>query len=304
MNKLALTILMCLTAAAFCLAAPESDVPELKNLNIQLNPELKAIRADIQAALEAIKGRKSPEKVPPLRIFKYRLKKNDDFWKVMSSTALDMDTLITLNGLSALSDIKQNDILYISNMRGILFRNKSASELEKLLKAKNIEAKYVEAVNGSISKEYLFVPCGEISKLERSLFLGTGFINPLTNGKQSSGFGVRKNPWNGKCMQFHSGIDLACPTGSRVMAARNGTVVFTGPKDGYGRLVVIAHEHGYSSLYGHLSKYMVKQGQKVIRGQVIALSGNTGKSTGPHLHFEVRRGNKSINPGILRKIGK
>lgn len=281
--------------------SPAPTLPVLANLDSAQNAELKAMRADVQRALAAVKGKQNPAKMPQLKLYQYKVKPDENFWKVMAATSLDMDTLITLNGLSSPADVKSGAVLYIGNMRGIVLRNKTGKELKRVLREKNIDPAYVEAVNGSIHKEYLFVPCGEITPLERSLFLGTGFTNPLENGRQSSGFGTRKNPFNSKRSQFHTGIDLACPIGSKVMAARDGIVTFVGSKGGYGRLVVLAHEHGYSSLYGHLSKEKVKVGQRVSRGEVIALSGNTGLSTGPHLHFEVKRGNRAVNPGILHK---
>jgi murein DD-endopeptidase MepM/ murein hydrolase activator NlpD len=77
--------------------------------------------------------------------------------------------------------------------------------------------------------------------------------------------------------------------------------VFSGIEGGYGKLVVIEHEYGYRSFYGHLSRPLVKPGDAVKRGAVIALSGNTGRTTGPHLHFEVRRGGTAVHPGVLIK---
>ena len=137
--------------------------------------------------------------------------------------------------------------------------------------------------------------------MERSLFLGTGFGNPLKGGKKTSGFGTRRDPFSNR-MEFHRGIDIACEPGTPIHAARKGTVVSCGYEGGYGLLVVIRHSHDYYSYYGHLSRIRVKQGDQVNAGDLIALSGNTGRSTGPHLHFEVRKGEKAINPGILLKM--
>ena len=145
---------------------------------------------------------------------------------------------------------------------------------------------------------YLFIPCAAFSNTERSLFLGVGFQFPLKKGRRTSKFGLRRDPFNNK-IKFHNGIDLATPIGSKVFAARSGKVFFTGYKGGYGLLVILKHSHDYYSYYGHLSKVITKRGVEVKRGDVVALSGNTGRSTGPHLHFEVRRRSKPINPGIL-----
>ena len=91
-------------------------------------------------------------------------------------------------------------------------------------------------------------------------------------------------------------MDFTAPTGTEVYATGNGSVTFVGWKQGYGNTVVIDHGFGYSTLYAHLYKELVRVGQKVKRGDVIALVGNTGKSTGPHLHYEVRLQNHPIDP--------
>lgn len=114
-------------------------------------------------------------------------------------------------------------------------------------------------------------------------------------GRLSSGFGRRKAPKRG-ASTYHKGIDLAVPIGTAVMASRGGTVTRAGWGSGYGYVVYIQHPDGVSTRYGHLSKVLVKVGQTVSQGQKIALSGNTGVSTGPHLHFEVLIGGSQVNP--------
>lgn len=114
-------------------------------------------------------------------------------------------------------------------------------------------------------------------------------------GRISSGFGNRFHPID-KIIKFHTGLDIAVPKGSRVSAAAAGKVVFAGPKGGYGNLVVIRHPDGKETRYGHLEKLMVSEGENVTSGQQIALSGSTGKSTGPHLHFEIRENGQALNP--------
>ncbi len=135
------------------------------------------------------------------------------------------------------------------------------------------------------------------SKLERSQYIRnhTPSILPV-NGRFTSGFGMRKDPFTGR-MHFHYGIDLAAPIGTPVHAPADGVVkrVKRDPR-GYGILLEIDHGMGITTRYGHLSKVLVKRGQKVKRGQVIARVGNTGRSTGPHLHYEVRVLNKPVNP--------
>lgn len=115
------------------------------------------------------------------------------------------------------------------------------------------------------------------------------YIYPISGGRFSSGFGGR---WG----RVHKGIDLATPIGTPVVASRGGTVSYSGTMNGYGYIVIINHGDGTSTRYGHLSKCIARNGQRVKQGELIALSGNTGRSTGPHVHFEIRIGAEAVNP--------
>lgn len=119
--------------------------------------------------------------------------------------------------------------------------------------------------------------------------------------KISSGFGNRVHPIK-KEKLFHSGIDIAVATGNKVLAADKGTVSFAGSMSGYGLTVIINHIDGIQTLYGHNSKILVRTGESVDKGKEIALSGNTGNSTGPHLHFEVRNGSEYVDPAEFIQI--
>ena len=114
-------------------------------------------------------------------------------------------------------------------------------------------------------------------------------------GAVNSEFGRRLSPWSG-APEFHSGLDIASSRGTPVKAPAPGIVVFAGVNADYGNTVIIDHGQEIKSLYGHLQKIQVAQGQKVERGQPIALSGNTGKSSGPHLHYEITVKGQAANP--------
>jgi murein DD-endopeptidase MepM/ murein hydrolase activator NlpD len=118
---------------------------------------------------------------------------------------------------------------------------------------------------------------------------------PPLNGAVTSRFGYRTHPVQGDPM-FHYGIDISANTGTNIHSFAAGTVVSTGKSNTYGNFVLISHKDGVSSFYAHCSRILVKPGAKVEMGQVIALSGNTGASTGPHLHFELRLNDKLIDP--------
>lgn len=131
--------------------------------------------------------------------------------------------------------------------------------------------------------------------IERGTKVPPTFIKPISGGRISSGYGGRKAPAKGASTN-HKGIDWATPIGTAVMASSGGTVTRAGWGSGYGYVVYIQHADGRETRYGHLSKVLVKPGQKVSQGQKIALSGNTGRSTGPHLHFELRINGAPVNP--------
>lgn len=131
--------------------------------------------------------------------------------------------------------------------------------------------------------------------VERGTKVPPTYIRPISGGRQTSAFGKRKAPTKG-ASTYHKGIDWAIPTGSTVVASCGGTVIKAGWGKGTGYTVIIRHEGGFETRYAHLSKILVKVGQKVSQGQRIALSGNTGVSTGPHLHFEIRINGTPVNP--------
>ena len=122
-----------------------------------------------------------------------------------------------------------------------------------------------------------------------------GFMGLPVSGRLSSSFGMRMHPILGY-YRMHKGIDIACAYGSPVYAVVDGIVDWAGGKAGYGNFVGIQGPGGVGTGYGHLSRVLVRAGQRVERGQVVAYSGNSGLSTGPHLHFEVYRGGASVNP--------
>ena len=118
---------------------------------------------------------------------------------------------------------------------------------------------------------------------------------PVTRGWLSSYFGRRTDPFTGR-WAFHSGIDFAGKMDSDIIAVAAGVVTYSGPRNGYGNLVQINHGNGYSTRYGHCDHILVKVGTTVKKGEVIAKMGTTGRSTGPHVHFEVLKNGHAIDP--------
>jgi murein DD-endopeptidase MepM/ murein hydrolase activator NlpD len=118
------------------------------------------------------------------------------------------------------------------------------------------------------------------------------FIWPVPSSKKvSSKFGQRRG-------RHHDGIDIPAVTGTHIVASATGNVIVSGWMRGYGKVIVIKHDDGYHTVYAHNSKHFVKKGQRVSQGEVIGKVGSTGRSTGPHLHFEIRRKNRVRNPAF------
>lgn len=124
--------------------------------------------------------------------------------------------------------------------------------------------------------------------------LGIGYVSPVS-GVRSSGFGYRVHPISGE-VKFHYGTDFAVWTGTEVHCFADGVVELAGEEPGYGKYLIVAHADGCRTLYAHCSALLVSAGEEVAAGQTIALSGDSGRVTGPHLHFELQRDGKYLNP--------
>ena len=138
----------------------------------------------------------------------------------------------------------------------------------------------------------------ELFKGQDEMLQSIPAIQPVANKdlkRTASGYGMRIDPIY-KTAKFHAGMDFSANTGTPVYATGNGRVKKAGWQSGYGKIIIVDHGFGYETWYAHLNKYNVRVGQKVIRGEVIGEVGNTGKSTGPHLHYEVHLKGKVMNP--------
>lgn len=124
------------------------------------------------------------------------------------------------------------------------------------------------------------------------------FVFPIMSPRKSSPFGTRVHP-KLRYVRHHDGVDLAAPSSSPIRAVADGVVVFADPYAGYGNLIVVKHPNGVTTHYGHCQAIKVKPGNRVTAGQIIGLVGSTGLSTGPHLHFEVRKDGHAYDPEAL-----
>jgi hypothetical protein len=137
-----------------------------------------------------------------------------------------------------------------------------------------------------------------LAKNKENMLVSIPAIQPVSNRdlrRIGSYFGSRTDPFY-KVSKFHEGIDFSAPVGTEVYATGNGTVSDAGRNAGYGNQIILDHGYSYKTVYAHLSRMFVKPGQKIRRGQIIGYVGNTGKSTSPHLHYEVRKNGIAVNP--------
>ena len=178
--------------------------------------------------------------------------------------------------------------------------DKDLSAINGFLKARGIQTASKEPQGGEAENDVLSTD--EISDFYDS-YLNRIMYNisytPLGApypGNITSNFGHRENPFGGSNVETHKGLDIKGPMGAPVKAMAKGEVAFAGPRGGFGNCIILKHGNGFETLYGHLSKILVSSGQQIEIGQQIGNIGSTGRSTGPHLHYEVHRNGQKINP--------
>ena len=225
----------------------------------------------------------------------YKIKKGDQFFQIMAKTMQNPDTISSINRLSSVWDLESGDVWWIPNMRGIA-QYGIKKELAKKYRV-TLENIIRIPFSKSSGKKFYFIMGITFRPEERSYFGLVIFERPV-QGVVSSQYGMRKDPFSKK-YRFHKGIDIACKINSKIWAAANGRVIFTGYLLGYGKSIIIEHQNGYQSLYGHLNRIIVQKKSLVAKKSLIAYSGNSGRSTGPHLHFEIRRKGKVQKPRLI-----
>jgi murein DD-endopeptidase MepM/ murein hydrolase activator NlpD len=144
------------------------------------------------------------------------------------------------------------------------------------------------------SRERSFRELKDLLEQKRSVLASTPTIWPV-RGRITAGYGYRLSPFTGQ-REMHEGLDVAAPYGSPIMVTADGIVSFVGPLSSFGNVVFINHGHGLTTFYAHTSSARVKEGQQVKRGQIIAYVGTSGRTTGPHVHYEVQVNGATVNP--------
>jgi murein DD-endopeptidase MepM/ murein hydrolase activator NlpD len=235
----------------------------------------------------------------PLFYTASRIEKGETISQIAEHFGVTVDSIISFNGIQNTRTIRPGMPLKIPNQDGILYRVRSSDTLDSIAKRFSLDAerlKWLNAVgdDGIVAGRTVFLPQVKMDDQDLKRINGDLFIWPVA-GYISSPFGFRIDPFSGE-RGFHNGLDIAVPWGTPVKAAMAGTVTVTGYDTSNGNFVMLSHHGGYRTLYLHLSSIGVKEGQYVDQGQIIARAGNTGHSTGSHVHFSVSQYGTYINP--------
>jgi murein DD-endopeptidase MepM/ murein hydrolase activator NlpD len=230
----------------------------------------------------------------------YKVKKGDSVSKIAAAFSVSMDAIIASNGITNARALREGETLRIPNMDGIPYVVKNGDSLSKISKSMGVPLEAILDANDIQSDIIntgmtLFIPGARMNKDDLALALGDLFIYPLKGARLSSPFGWRNDPISGE-RRHHAAIDLSAPQGTVVWAAMDGKVSALGYNATYGNFIILSHSGGYQTMYAHLHSISVKKGATVSQGTQIGTVGNTGYSTGPHLHFAVYKNSTAVNP--------
>lgn len=268
-----------------------------------VSPESKDLvfRQFTEDALYNTRKSYSEKREPLITFYTLSVPENMDFlWLSSRLSPVYKDTLATLNRLSGADAKVAGTRIKVCSFNGIFVPDSPKTAWEQLLFKKYI-------TDGTMNEAQVFVIDGEkfyffmnerLDPTTSLFFLDTNMASPLKSSVLTSDFGYRVSPISGT-WKFHSGVDLAAPSGSDVYSCKAGTVARTGFNTTYGNYIEIQHYNGMTSFYAHLSRILAKEGQKVDTGAVIGKVGTTGASTGPHLHFELKKDGKAEDPGKI-----
>ena len=235
----------------------------------------------------------------------YTVRKGDTVSGIASRAGLrNFGTLLSVNNIDNARRISAGQVLRVPSTDGLLYTVKKNETLAGIAAAHNVSVTVLLDANDLTQEtlsvgQKLFIPGAALSSFELRKALGELFIYPI-RGRLTSPFGYRSDPFTG-VRSFHSGFDLAAPIRTSVKATLDGRIAETGFNRIFGNYIIITHDRGYQSLYGHLSAIYVKRGQYVTQGAAVGAVGNTGYSTGPHLHLSIYKNGRLINPFSVLK---
>jgi len=242
---------------------------------------------------------RNQEIIDSIETTSYTVRGGDTISGIAQRFDLGMDTVISFNSIQDVRALKVGTNLTIPNSNGLRYKVKRGDylgsiakkygiALNELLDWNNLETSVI------VPGQELFIPGARLSEMERNRIFGRLFIYP-TRGRITDRFGMRRDPFTG-IRRFHNGVDLAGPVGTPVNASMSGKVAMLGYNPTFGKYIILTHPDGFQTLYGHLDSFRVQKGEIVKQGQRIADMGNSGYSTGSHLHFSIFRRGEPIDP--------
>jgi murein DD-endopeptidase MepM/ murein hydrolase activator NlpD len=239
-----------------------------------------------------------------LLCFSYTVRQGDTIGELAETFGLNQDTLLSLNGIKNARLLQIGQVLKIPNQDGILYKVQSGDTLNGIAEKYELDSGTIRTTNELFSDKInvstnIFLPGARLSRTDIQEINGDLFIWPV-RGYITSSYGYRASPFTG-ARQFHTGLDIGAAQGTPIRAAMAGRVSGTGYDGVSGNYVAIAHHSGYRTLYAHMSVIRIKTGTYVKTGDIIGDVGNTGLSTGPHLHFTVYKNGVTVNPRALIK---
>lgn len=241
-------------------------------------------------------------RTPDYRFFQYRNTENFTLQGLAARCNIPYDTIATLNSLESSEDKLNDKVIILPTVPGIYIPTEKGKTGIEILIQENYADKH-DVLSGTElqinGRNYIFLKNKRFSSTERAFFLDSSMMLPLDKDTFwiSSEFGKRTNPFSGQ-LKNHNGIDMAASEGTPVYAIKDGAVAYTIENDPeLGNYVILSHDTGKTtSVYAHLQSISVEQYKSVRKGDIIGFVGKTGKTTGPHLHFEIRQGGKAQDP--------
>jgi murein DD-endopeptidase MepM/ murein hydrolase activator NlpD len=229
----------------------------------------------------------------------YKVRNGDTVEGIARRFGLSLDAVIASNSIGNVRTLRAGEKIRIPNMDGIPYTVKRGDSYSKIAVSMQIPLEAILDANDIQNEDIvpgtvLFIPGAKMSREALREALGELFMYPL-RGRRTSSFGWRNDPFTGT-RSFHAGMDMAAPLGSPVKASGDGRVSAAGYNKIYGNYIIINHDGGYQTMYGHLHKILVTKDARVIQGKVIGQVGSTGRSTGAHLHFAAYKNGRAINP--------
>ena len=234
-----------------------------------------------------------------LKIKEHTVAKGESISIISKKYNIELGTIISVNNIKNARMRNAGTTIKIPDKNGLFHKVEKGDSLSSIANKYKITLNTILDINNIDSPvitpgQELFIPGAKMDNFALKKALGELFIYP-TRGTLSSPYGYRNDPFTGKRM-MHYGIDIANEIGTPVRATYDGKVIMCGFSTVYGKYIIIKHQGTYQSLYAHLDKYRVKEGEQVVQNQIIGDMGNTGRNTGAHLHFSIYHNQQPIDP--------